>query len=317
MRRIALSLFVLSAAIALLAEAPAPRAGRSVEELSAMIDVAGGSFRMGDLFGILGGLCKPVHQVTLSPFRLMKFEVSMGLWRTVRAWAVENGYEIVYEGGTGNRPAYEQPVDELPASGMTWYDAVKWCNAWSEMEGKTPVYCTDSGQGEVYKTGVLDLANDCVKWDADGYRLPTEAEWEFAARERGRKVLFANGKDYATPNEINYFRDTQTTDAYDRPGQGHQYARRVGSYPANALGFHEMSGNVAEWCWDWLGDYPATAVKDPRGGPKPASRWKINRGGDYSMVAMFVSAADRGLGTPDNREGYPGRRGFRAAQAVK
>lgn len=139
---------------------------------------------------------------------------------------------------------YRNSNPNFPINYVSWSDAAKWCNAYSEMTGRTPVYYVDRGLAGVYRTSkkdsLVDLENGYVKWYADGFRLPTESEWEKAARGG------LDGKLYTTGDILNS--DLENIGSTD--GQ-----QTVGSFPPNAFGLYDMGGNLQEWCWDWKADY--------------------------------------------------------------
>jgi formylglycine-generating enzyme required for sulfatase activity len=236
-----------------------------------MVYIPAGSFQMGDN---LDGdqTAQPVHNVQVAAFFMDQYEVRGDLWLTVKEWGNANGYSI----GNGGYNGLTHP-----AHTMSWYDAVKWCNARSEREGLTPVYYTDHTRTTIYKTGSLNISNVCVRWDADGYRLPTEAEWEKAARGgvQGRRYPWG---DAITCSDANY--------QYSCVGS----TSPVGSYPANGYGLYDMAGNVWEWCWDWYSStYYALdeALNNPRGPITGDSR--LLRGGAWVNYASVARVAFR------------------------
>jgi len=204
--------------------------------------------------------------VYVSTFYIDKTEITKGHWDSVHTWAVTNGYyfDSAGEGKGADHPVYS----------VSWYDAVKWCNARSEMEGLVPCYYEDAGMGETYSSGRVDVANNAVLWSGNGYRLPTEAEWEKAARGGFTGWRFPWGNEIAHTN-ANYYSQGTNVLAYDiSPTQGYHPSWRVdpkpytsvaGSFPANGYGLFDVVGNLFELCWDWWQVQHDASVPDPVG----------------------------------------------------
>ena len=228
--------------------------------------IPAGPFQMGD-----DRVVGPEHTVTVSAFAMNKWEVSIELWESVRAWGNAHGYDLVAGGSFGAKH---------PVYNVNWYDVVKWNNARSEKEGKVPAYYEDVAMTRVHRSG--DKAPAGVKWDA-GYRLPTEAEWEKAARGGVTGKLYPWGTDESSSELANYDKGKTTP---------------VGSYGANGYGLYDMAANVWEWTWDWYGGYEQTAQTDPRGPSSGPGR--VVRGGSWRDDAVHCRVALRIPLSPGN-----------------
>jgi formylglycine-generating enzyme required for sulfatase activity len=275
--------------------------------VTALLDGAGGTFapipagtyQIGDN---LDGLSDaPVTSVSLSGYYLSVNDTTKAQWDAVRTWGVNNGYTDLAAG--------EGKASDHPVQTVSWYAVVKWANAASEKEGLTPCYKVS---GSVYRTGNSDAV--VCDWSANGYRLPTEAEWEVAARGGLSGKRFPWG-DTITHSQANYSSDSGY--AYDvSPTRGFHpayasggtpYTSPVGSFAANGYGLRDMAGNVAQWCWDWYGGY--SGGNDPRG--SSAGSYRVLRGGEWGSVAFFARCALRDGFTPSFASHY---NGFRLAR---
>ena len=286
-----------------------------VDDAAAMVSVPGGTFSQVPTSG-------NTFEHTITGFKMGKYEVTYELWHTVYVWAIANGYQFAnagQEGNDGTIGASPTSAKYEPVTQINWRDAIVWCNAYSQMDGKTPVYCSDSGfatpikdsRDGSYASSVNTTAgsfdNPYVNWNATGYRLPTEGEWQYAASYKDgsswTKYTWASGATAAFP-------DTTATGlvAWYSDNSGSE-TKTVGTKRANALGIHDMSGNVWEWCWDWSSTLPTTAQNNYRGPASGSAR--TLRGGGYYGGADYLMVGIRGDGKFPYREFYAF--GFRLA----
>jgi formylglycine-generating enzyme required for sulfatase activity len=215
--------------------------------------------------------------VPLSPFKIAAYETTYELWYEVKIWAGDNGYTFQnlgregHDGTLGSQPTEGDKWE--PVAAVSWRDAIVWCNAYSEMSAKTPVYIYAAGN--VIKDSATPLVDDAIiNMNAGGYRLPTEAEWEYAAR--GADPDNVNwGDNYSGSNTAgNVAWYAENADSRTHP---------VGLKVPNTKGLYDMSGNVAEWCWDWYAMNGDIGVDTPVTGPAQGQPTPIRvlRGGHF------------------------------------
>ena len=275
--------------------------------------IPSGSFQMGD--ALVGGFPdeKPPHTVNVKPFYMEKMLVTNGVWDDVKTWGSFHNYMDLPAGSVSGTTNHSKGVAH-PVVYVTWYDAVKWCNARSEKDGLTPCYTTGT-PSTVYRTGNSDSV--VCDWSASGYRLPTEAEWEKAARGGLSGKRFPWG-DTITHSQANYV--SSPVYSYDvSPTRGYQptctttgtpHTSPVGSFAPNGYGLYDMAGNVWERCWDWYATYSDSSVSNPQG---PASgSCRVFRGGSwYSFGARGCRTSHRGYYFPGDANDYVGFRSVR------
>jgi len=251
-------------------------------DYSVLVSVPGGTFTQTD------GTNSFSH--TISAFKMGKYQVTYDLWYTVYTWAIANGYTFANAGAEGNNGTLgtaPTTAKYQPVTTINWRDAIVWCNAYSQKSGLTPVYCSDASfntpikdstngsYGSTTCTAAGCFDNPYVNWNTNGFRLPTEGEYQYAASYKDgtnwTPYSYASGATADYTNEAatdlvgwDYINSGSTTHA-------------VGGKIANALGIYDMSGNVWELCWDWYGTYPTTISTDYRGPASGSNR--VMRGG--------------------------------------
>ena len=230
------------------------------------------------------GIAFPVHEVSLYKFQIGKYEVTYALWTEVKTWAESNGYTFASVGAQGS---VGSTTDQHPVTEINWRDCIAWCNAYSEYKNLDPAYYKTSAKTAIYSNSSTDgdISNDCVDWPANGFRLPTEAEWEYAAR-------YIDGTSVSPGDQhsgYNLYPDIGDCAWYN--SNSGLSTHPVGQLQANSLGARDMSGNVNEWCWDWYDNYPNTPQVNPLG--SISGTYRVIRGNSWGGNAAGCRTAIR------------------------
>jgi len=250
-----------------------------------MVTIIGGTYQMGSIYDYSE---KPIHTVALSSYRMSTTEITQSQYQAVM------GSNPSF--GNGNTDAATCPVEKV-----SWYDALAFCNRLSMQEGLTPVYSiggsTDPAVWGAVPTSSISTWNAAVMdTGANGYRLPTESEWEYAARGgTTTKYYWGDSTADATVSQYAWY-------TYNYSSKTHG----VGQKLPNAYGLYDMSGNVWEWCWDWYGAYSIAPPTDPVGPSSGVVR--VQRGGSINYGSDYHRSAFRFGDSPFYRAGYIGFR---------
>ena len=278
-----------------------PDNGETKEERFVLIPA--GSFKMGSKDGYDDN--KPVHEVTITkPFYMGKYEVTQAEYEKYCSYAGSNSPNSSYGDGN-NYPAYY----------VSWYDAFVYCNKRSMAEGLTPCYSI-SASTDPDDWGEVPYSYDdpsCTTWDAatcdfkaNGYRLPTEAEWEYAARAGDNTVdslTYSGTSDVNKLGEYAWYKDNSNSTTHE-----------VGTKLPNAFGLYDMSGNVYEWCWNW---FTSEYDENTEGGNNPtgssSGSYRVIRGGSWHHNSDYCAVSCRSNCYPISR--FLGFRVVRSALA--
>ena len=289
--------------------------GRPIVAQDDMILISGGSYKMGDFTGEGFANAKPLHDVFLDSFFMSKYQLTVGEFSDFveesgyvtdcekkkggKVFLIENGRQKFYLDSLSSwKYVGYVPDDNQPVTFVSWFDAVNYCNWRSKKDNLKCCY---------------KIMGDSVFWDksAKGYRLLTEAEWEFVARSGGKNHKFSWGNDSVPmingQNAANIkdetFKKAHAPDVKLKPcwegyEDGYIYTSPVGSFAPNELGIYDICGNVYEWCWDWYGDYNENPVNNPDG---PATgKARVCRNVGYACPIDQIGTTHRGSGEPDN-----------------
>ena len=268
------------------------------------------TYNMPDASAYWKGVFVKDRKVKLSPYSLSQYEVTYELWYKVRMWAINKGYVFTHAGWEGSvvQNGGEEPTEKKthPVTYVSWRDVVVWCNAYTEMKNGEVTECVYRLNGEPVKIavdteGFADFDKNLVcDLSKTGFRLPTEAEWEYAARYQGEDSTNAQkyGDVYLTnANSPSGGKDNwKNRDDTDRVAwfkkNSESHTHSVGEKEPNILGLYDMSGNVYEWCYDYFYDdvklndseYTENDVVINPKGPKYADglEYRISRGGGYA-----------------------------------
>ncbi len=293
---------------------------------SFMVLIKGGCFTLGDLSGLERENQRPSHLVEVADFFLGNMEVAnqefvlflnsiqpaidsvtgsltyhrygiynLALCQDCKDWrpgiSYRNGRFVVHAG-----------MQHFPVAMVTWFGAIEYCNWKSRNEGLEEVYLVDSSEIVLNR-------------NANGYRLPTEAEWEYAAKSGGRNFKYAWGNGSIPHGNVRdeFFARLyeDTTNIWKGYNDGYANSAPVNLFKQGELGLYNMTGNVQEWCWDWYGKYGRNKQSNPLG--PEAGKYKVLRGGSMGVYRQLAGVTSRNAQNPAS---YGPGYGFRIARSA-
>ncbi len=253
------------------------------------------------------------HEVVLSrDYAMGVFPVTQGLWTQVMGTNPSR-----FQGGE------RAQADQRPVESITWFEAVAFCNALSDRDGLEPIYRRPDGGAYTVQDAAALIVPEIATWEGVGWRLPTEAEWEYACRGRTQAATYAG--DLEILGDVYVSKNAPSLDGIGwyagNSGVGYEGgwnssgwsevqlpASLSGTHPvgqkgANGFGLHDTLGNVFEWCWDWYEPSHDAPIQGPIVDPvgPGEGRWRVQRGGSWLALAREVRAAHRGVGAPFRR----------------
>lgn len=269
---------------------------------SQMIFVSGSTFWKGDEFKVGEADESPLHLVEVGSFLVSGYEVTQAEYQ---AYCMARGIDRHFDEANGR----------LPVNQVSWYDAIEYCNWLSLQHGFSPAYSIDKRRKDIRNANLQDK----LKWKisvhrkANGYRLPTESEWEFAAKSRGEHHIWTGTRE---PKEVARFANYRLTEPVS---DSLINVAPVGSFSSNSLGVFDMSGNVGEWCWDWYDEnyysrwtnenvLPTSDLGPKRG------KFRVAKGGAWTDSIQQVRVSNRIPLKPDTRFDTIGFRLVRSAE---